>query len=83
MKITSRHIEMTIAALIFGGLIGVILGMSSDYRWSLSLQDIRMNSDIFMNQYLGMVLLLCVAGGLYAGFRLIKLFCSCPGKNRS
>ena len=65
---------MLITGLLFGSGIGILLGLVSDYGWSLGLHSIRLNSDIFINQYLGKVLLLCVCACLFAGYRLIVLF---------
>ena len=71
---TPHRVEMLIAGLLFGSAIGILLGLLSDYGWSLTLHSIRLNSDIFINQYLGKVLLLCTSACLYTGYRLIILF---------
>jgi hypothetical protein len=68
-----HRVEMLIAGLLVGSAIGILLSLLSDYGWSLSLHNMRLNADIFMNQYLGKVLLLCVFACLYAGIRLIIL----------
>jgi len=69
----SRRVEICVVGLLLGSTIGILLSLISDYGWSLSLHNMRLNADIFMNQYLGKVLLLCVFACLYAGIRLIIL----------
>ncbi len=78
-----RRIEVLIAGLLFGGSLATIFCIWMDYDWSLSPQNIRLNPDIFMNQYLGIVLLLCTTACVYAGFRLFSMICSPSGANRN
>ncbi len=65
----SKSYERIILGFLLGGFIGTFIGFSSDYHWVYNINHIRLNSDIFMNQYLGLFFLLFIGFFMYGIYR--------------
>ena len=67
-----------IAALPSAMLCGMFIGLLSDFKLPNIFQSIRLNPDIFINQYAAFIVVIC----LISPFSLMALFLICRLKKK-